>query len=342
VRNPPRGRLLGLELLRISGRAHARPFPEGDKTPETDAALESRFHALYGERCGPLTRAEALAQLQRAFAQGGLETPALDARLLVLAALGIAPIDLVARPDEAITSEQETTLADYADRRLAREPVARILGEWEFWGLPFVLSAETLVPRPETEILVKTALARLPDAAAPLRILDLGTGTGCLLIAMLTERPLAIGLGVDRSPGALATARANARRNGVHARALFAASDWARAVRGPFDLIVANPPYIASGVIPSLEPDVRDHDPALALDGGKDGLDAYRIILSEAPRLLAETGVLVLEIGFDQAEALQALSALSPLDFLGTASDLTGNARCVTLKRLGSFGGRKG
>jgi release factor glutamine methyltransferase len=280
-----------------------------------------------------MTRAEALAQLRGAFANGGLETPALDARLLVEAALGIAPVDLVARPDEALTAEQEGRLADYARRRLSREPVARIIGEWEFWGLPFLLSAETLVPRPETEAVVETALARLPEAAAPLRILDLGTGTGCLLISILRERPLAIGLGVDRSPGALATARANAQRNGVHARALFVASDWGRAARGPFDLIVANPPYVASGVIPSLEPDVRDYDPALSLDGGPDGLDAYRIILSEAPGLLAETGILVLEIGYDQADALQTLSALSPLDFLGTGSDLTGNARCVTLKR---------
>jgi release factor glutamine methyltransferase len=280
-----------------------------------------------------MTRAEALAQLRRALAKGGLETPALDARLLVEAALGIAPVDLVARPDEALTAEQEGRLADYARRRLCREPVARIIGEWEFWGLPFLLSAETLVPRPETEAVVETALARLPEAAAPLRILDLGTGTGCLLISILRERPLAIGLGVDRSLGALATARANAQRNGVHARALFVASDWGRAAGGPCDLIVANPPYVASGVIPSLEPDVRDYDPAVSLDGGPDGLDAYRIILSEAPGLLAETGILVLEIGYDQAEALQTLSTLSPLDFLGTGSDLTGNARCVTLKR---------
>jgi release factor glutamine methyltransferase len=280
-----------------------------------------------------MTRAEALARLRRAFADGGLETPAHDARWLLLAALGIAPVELLAHPDEAVTSEQERRLAGYARRRLAREPVQRILGEWEFWGLPFVLSAGTLVPRPETETVVKTALAQLPDPAAPLRVLDLGTGTGCLLVSLLRERPLAIGLGVDRSPGALATARVNAHRNGVHARALFAASDWARAVRGPFDLIVSNPPYIASGVIAGLEPEVRDHDPVLALDGGPDGLDAYRIILSEAPDLLARTGILVIEIGYDQAVALQALCAQSPLDFVGMAYDLTGIPRCATLKR---------
>ncbi|HEX2135088.1 MAG TPA: peptide chain release factor N(5)-glutamine methyltransferase, partial [Microvirga sp.] len=268
------------------------------------------------------------------FAQAGLETPALDARLLVLAAVGIGPVDLVTRPDEPLTADQTEKLERYAGRRLAREPVARILGEWEFWGLPFALSAATLVPRPDTETVVATALRRRPERHAPLRILDLGTGTGCLLVSLLHERPRAAGLGVDRSPSAAATASGNARRNGVAERALFAVSDWARAVRGPFDLVVSNPPYIASPVIATLAVDVRGHDPILALDGGPDGLDACRVILSEAPRLLAPDGLLVLEIGHDQAGALRDLAASAALEILEIAHDLSGSPRCVALQRM--------
>ena len=146
----------------------------------------------------------------------------------------------------------------------------------EFWGLPFRLSPETLVPRPDTETVVETALDLLPDRQAPLRIVDFGTGSGCILVALLHELPQATGLGIDLSPGALATARTNADENGVGGRCHFALSRWADAVSGPFDLIVSNPPYIASGVIPTLDEEVREHDPRLALDGGPDGLEPYR------------------------------------------------------------------
>ena len=279
------------------------------------------------------TRAEALAELRRIFADAGLDSPSLDARLLVLRALAVAPADLLTRPDDRITDEQTDLLASYVRRRLGREPVARILGEWEFWGLPFALSPDTLVPRPETETVVETALKLLPDRPGPQRILDLGTGSGCLLVSILHERPRATGLGTDRSPGALATARVNAARNGVRTRALFAACDWARGVGGFFDLIVSNPPYIASSVVTTLDAEVREHDPLLALDGGPDGLLAYRAILAEAPRLLAPDGVLVLEIGYDQADALRDLAASVPLEILHLAHDLSGNTRCVALKR---------
>jgi release factor glutamine methyltransferase len=280
-----------------------------------------------------VTRAEALADVRRVLAEAGLDTPALDARLLVAAALGIAPVELALGPGEPLSAAQAQILAGYARRRVAREPVARILGEWEFWGLPFSLSPETLVPRPETETVVARALHHRPDRAAPLKVLDLGTGTGCLLIALLHERPRAVGLGIDRSTGALATARRNALRNGVEHRAVFAASDWGQAVQGPFDLIVSNPPYVVTPVIATLAPDVREHDPMLALDGGPDGLSAYRIILAQAPGLLAPNGLVVLEIGHDQAEALRALAAGGPLEILEIAHDLSGSARCVTLVR---------
>lgn len=280
-----------------------------------------------------MTRAEALRDLRQAFSAAGLDTAALDARRLVLGALGIGAADLASRPEEPLTPDQAETLGVLKRRRLAREPVARLFGETEFWGLPFALSDETLIPRPDTETVVEIALRLLPDRDAPLRLLDLGTGTGCLLVALLHERPGAVGLGIDRSRGALATAQRNARRNRVGDRALFAQSDWAAAVRGPFDLVVSNPPYIASPVIATLEPEVREHDPRLALDGGTDGLDAYRVILAEAPRLLGPRGLLLMEIGFDQAEALRALSAGFPLEFLGIHPDLNGNPRCVALKR---------
>jgi len=279
-----------------------------------------------------MTRAQALTELRRAFADAGLETPGLDARMLVLGALEISAADLLARPDHRITLQQAEVLTAYKRRRLGREPVARILGEWEFWGLPFSLSPDTLVPRPETETVVETALKHLRDPADPERILDLGTGTGCLLVALLHERPRAAGLGIDRSPGALLTARANALRNGVGTRALFAASDWAHAVRGPFDLIVSNPPYIASSLIATLDSEVQEHDPLLALQGGPDGLEAYRVILSESPRLLAPGGLLVIEIGYDQAGALRELADAGPLEIVDLIHDLSGNARCLALK----------
>ena len=280
-----------------------------------------------------MTRAEALRDLRTAFAAAGLGTPALDARLLVLGALGIGAFELVSRPDEPLSPGEAQTLGALKRRRLAREPVARLLGEAEFWSLPFCLSDDTLVPRPDTETVVETALRLLPGRDAPLRILDLGTGTGCLLVALLHERPGAVGVGIDRSLGALATARRNAGRNAVGGRALFAQSDWAAACRGPFDLVVSNPPYIASPVIATLDPEVRQHDPRLALDGGADGLGAYRVILADAPRLLGPGGLLLLEIGFDQGEAVRALSAGLPLEFLGIHPDLTGNPRCAALKR---------
>jgi release factor glutamine methyltransferase len=280
------------------------------------------------------TRAEALKELRRSLTEAGFETAALDARLLLLTALGISAIDLITSPDTPLTPDQATTLSAFLRRRLNHEPVARIVGEREFWGLPFRLSPETLVPRPDTETLVETALDLLPDRQAPLRIVDFGTGSGCILVALLHELPNATGLGVDLSFGALVTARANANDNRVGNRCHFALSRWADAISGGFDLIVSNPPYIASGVIPSLDEEVREHDPRLALDGGLDGLEPYRILLGEAERLLAPGGLLAVEIGYDQAEALSSLAGLHGLEILRIAHDLSGNPRCVAMKRL--------
>ncbi|HST93274.1 MAG TPA: peptide chain release factor N(5)-glutamine methyltransferase [Microvirga sp.] len=279
------------------------------------------------------TREQALRDLRRTLSEAGFETAALDARLLVLAALVISPTDLIARPDTALTPDETERLAALARRRLAHEPVARIVGEREFWGLPFRLSPETLVPRPDTETVVETALGLIPDRQEALRIVDFGTGSGCILTALLHELPRAQGLGIDRSFGALGTARLNAHMNGVGNRSLFAASDWTSAVRGPFDLLVSNPPYIASAAIPGLDAEVREHDPLPALDGGADGLDAYRVLLGEAGRLLRPGGLAVLEIGYDQAAALRQLAQAHGLDVLRVAHDLSGHPRCVALKQ---------
>lgn len=280
------------------------------------------------------TRAKALKDLRRTFAEAGFETAALDARLLLLEALGISAMDLITGPDVPLTCEQAALLAAYESRRLNHEPVARIIGEREFWGLPFRLSPETLVPRPDTETLVETALDLIPDRQASLRIVDFGTGSGCILVALLHEMPNAMGLGIDLSFGALVTARTNASDNRVGNRCHFALSRWADAVSGPFDLIVSNPPYIASGVLPNLDQEVREHDPRLALDGGADGLEPYRIIFREAGRLLTPQGLLVVEIGYDQAEALTAQASLHGLEILRLAHDLSDNPRCIAMKRL--------
>lgn len=280
-----------------------------------------------------MTRAEALRDLRLRLSSAGFEASGLDARLLLLGALGISATELTLRPDLVLSPEEAERLSLFAARRLTHEPVARILGEREFWGLPFALSPETLVPRPDTETVVETALRLVPDRAAPHRLIDFGTGSGILLVALLHEWPQARGVGVDRSFAALRSAKRNAARNNVGERAMFVASDWGSSIRGSFDVIVSNPPYIASSVIGGLAPDVRQHDPRLALDGGEDGLDAYRILLGEAERLLVPQGLLILEIGYDQGDALRSLATGRALEILELVHDLAGNPRCVALKR---------
>jgi len=280
-----------------------------------------------------LPRREALRRAEAAIAASGVDAGPGDARFLLLHSLGIASADLVLAGDRPLSETDASALREALGRRLAGEPVARILGEWEFWSLPFRLSGETLVPRPNTETLVEAGLAALPSGR-PARILDLGTGSGCILVALLSECPQALGVGLDRSPGALRTARENALRNGVGGRAAFVAGDWDAPLVGGFDLVVSNPPYIASTEIAGLSAEVRRHDPHAALDGGRDGLDAYRRIVA-AGRLLAVGGAMALEVGADQAEVVEALGCAAGLEPTGPRHDLTGHARVVGFRAGG-------
>lgn len=238
------------------------------------------------------------------------------------------------REHEALPPEAEAAVAQLMQRRLGGESVARILGHREFFGLDFVLGPATLEPRPDTELLVELALRRLPPGG---RLLDLGTGTGCIPIAILHSRPDATGLATDLSPDALEVARANAMRHGVAERLDFAQGDWFGALAGPdsFDLIVSNPPYIETAVIADLAPEVRGHDPLLALDGGPDGLAPYRIIAAEAHRWLRPGGSLVVEIGFDQGERAATLFAAAGYAGVEVHQDLAGLDRVVWMHHVG-------
>ncbi|MDQ0474682.1 peptide chain release factor N(5)-glutamine methyltransferase [Labrys wisconsinensis] len=265
--------------------------------------------------------------------QGAVATPELDARWLVAEAAGAPAQDVTLRGAAAVDDAVATRAMALVARRLAGEPVDRILGTREFWGLGFRLGPATLSPRPDTETVVEAALATLPDRAAAWRILDLGTGSGAILTALLHERPAATGIGVDRSLEAARIARDNALANGVGARAAFLVADWAAALGGPFDLIVSNPPYIPAGAIEGLAVEVRAHDPRLALDGGADGLDAYRAIAAQAEPRLAPGGALVLELGAGQEEAVAAVLAEAGLEAERPARrDLGGVPRALTAR----------
>lgn len=257
-----------------------------------------------------LTVEAARRALATQFKAEGVDSPELDARLLIGAALALDHTGLAVQAARPVTADEADIIASFAQRRLAHEPVARILGHKEFWGLDLRLSDATLVPRPDTETIVAAALEMIradSAAAKPLRIADIGTGSGAILLALLSELPAATGIGTDISESALATARLNARRLGLADRTSFIQCDYAAALTGPFDLIVSNPPYIRSTEIAELDRDVRDYDPRLALDGGADGLDAYRAITPQAASLLTPQGVLVFEVGDGQSADVSAL-----------------------------------
>jgi release factor glutamine methyltransferase len=271
------------------------------------------------------------------FNNNAIETAELDARILVGAALGLDLTGVIAKATRVLTPDETARLEDFTRRRLAGEPVARILRTREFWGLPLKLSAATLVPRPDTETVVELALEMLRagrPANHPLRIADIGTGSGAILLALLSELPDARGIGTDISEAALQTAHSNALDLGFADRAQFVASDYAAALSGPFDLIVSNPPYVRSAEIAGLAPEVRDHDPHCALDGGSDGLDAYRALAPQAARLLVPGGVLAVEVGAGQSiEVAQLMTAAGLTVESGPKADLAGVPRAVAGRR---------
>ncbi|MCA6108845.1 peptide chain release factor N(5)-glutamine methyltransferase [Bradyrhizobium cenepequi] len=272
------------------------------------------------------------------FKSAAIDSAELDARMLLGAVLKLDLTGLITAAGRTLTGSEAAELEASARRRLAGEPVARILGQKEFWGLPLKLSAATLVPRPDTETVVEFALSILRADGAlekPLRIADLGTGTGAILLALLSELPAAEGIGTDISAEALETAHANALASGLGGRAAFIACDYASSLSGHFDLIVSNPPYIPSVDIAGLATEVRQHDPLAALDGGADGLDAYRALIPQAAGLLVPGAALVVESGIGQSEAIEALMTAARLVPAGPPrADLAGIPRAVACRKL--------
>jgi release factor glutamine methyltransferase len=277
-----------------------------------------------------LTLLQAWQGAKQRLEQAGLTGPVIDARLLVEAAADATRIDIVTDPYRPLTPEQEATLADYLSRRERREPVSHILGRKGFWKIMLQVNAQVLTPRPDTETVVDVALTEFPQHA-PWSVLDLGVGSGAILLAILAERPAAKGLGIDVSEDALAVARDNAASLGLAARLALLRGDWTEGLADEsFDLVVSNPPYIASEVIETLEPEVSRYEPRLALDGGADGLDAYRALAPEILRVLKPGGRFAVEIGFDQKSAVEALFATASAAEVRTVRDLGDRDRVVT------------
>ena len=305
----------------------------------------------------------ALRHFEQKLAKAGIDSPALDTHLLVLHALKLDRAEIMSHPERVLSADEIRTLENLIARRAAHEPVARIQGKREFWSLPFKLNEATLEPRPDSETLVEVALKQLrtsfprkreesscerprardssaADAAGldsrfrgnDVSILDLGTGTGCLLLALLHELPDATGLGIDIAPRAVEQGTTNAKNLGLSARASFKIGNWFEDITDKFDAIVSNPPYIPAGDIPSLMPEVREHDPMQALDGGKDGLGIYRLLIPQLSQFLKPKGFAIFEVGMGQADDVAALCHRAGFVDISKYKDLNGIERCVAVK----------
>ena len=277
-----------------------------------------------------LTLVQAWAAARRRLEAAEIEGPVIDARLMLEVAANATRADIVTDPYRVLTPDQIQTLDSFLTRRAAREPVSHILGRKGFWTIELKVTPDVLTPRPDTEVIVDYVLKTLtPDL--PLHMLDLGVGSGAILLAILSERVMATGLGVDISTAALEVARENAALMGLSERAHFLHADWAQGQPdGHYELVVSNPPYIATGVIATLEPEVREHEPHLALDGGKDGLDAYRKLAGEIMRVLKPGGLFAIEIGYDQSRPVEALMRHAGAKGVRTLKDLANRNRVVT------------
>lgn len=262
------------------------------------------------------------------------DNPRFEARLLLAHVLGVEPATVFAHPERPVDTVAAARFADLSQRRAQGEPWAYLSGVREFWSLPFVVNAATLIPRPETETLIEAVLEIFPDPDAPLSVLDLGTGSGCILLAVLAERRRAWGAGVDISPAAIAVARANAEALGLGGRAAFLVGNWGRAINGTFDIVVSNPPYIPSRELRQLPATVRDHEPRVALDGGPDGLTAYREIIAGLPHLLKGAAAAFFEAGTGQDAELHAMMQTSgAMQLIESKKDLLGTPRVVVGSR---------
>jgi release factor glutamine methyltransferase len=273
-----------------------------------------------------------LCQAGQRLRGAAIEAPRLEARRLLAHVLNKSEEALLRDPRAAVPADQAQQFAALLARRIAHEPFAYLTGHVGFWTLDLEVSPATLIPRADSESLVEAALDACADKGAALHVLDLGSGTGALLFAVLSELPTASGLGVDLKPEAAALAARNAARLGLSGRARFLAGDWAAALAGRFDLVLCNPPYIESAAIRGLMPEVAHHEPASALDGGADGLDAYRRIIADLPRLLAPHGVAVLELGAGQQAAVEALAKAAGLTPEACRADLGGVPRALVLR----------
>ena len=266
-------------------------------------------------------------------ANAGIDGAAREVRLLLQAATGIPIATQIAFPERMIAADAAARFDALLERRARREPMAHILGQREFWSLAFKVTADTLDPRPDSETLVQAVLEQVPDRSAPLRLVDFGTGTGCLLLALLHELPNAVGLGVDVSAAALAVATENANVLGLARRATFHRGDWDDGIESGFDIVLSNPPYIPSGDISGLQPEVAAFEPRLALDGGSDGLDAYRRLGPAATRLLVPGALAAFEIGIGQGDSVRRIMAAAGLRHIATARDLAGVERCLLFRK---------
>ena len=253
-----------------------------------------------------------------------------EARLIIEERTSYELSDIIINPDAIISDAQYSNILSDVEQRIAGKPLSRIYGQREFWGLEFQISEDTLDPRPDTELIIELALKRF-SKDAPLRILDLGTGSGCILISLLSEFGESIGYGVDLSFGAVKMAQLNAAKNNVNNRASFICGSWVDAISGKFDLIVSNPPYISNQIIPTLSKEVRNHDPILSLDGGVDGLEPYKIIFPKLKNLLHDGGIALFEIGYDQEKDIMRLAEESRFMQRCVHLDLAGNPRVVDI-----------
>jgi len=270
-----------------------------------------------------------VAQLQAAH----VESASLDARILLEFALGVTREQMLLMMEKRVSEEQEMLFAGLIAQRATHKPVAQLIGQREFWGMEFHVTENTLDPRADSETLIEAVLERFPDRSAPLKVLDFGTGTGCLLLAVLKEYPNAMGIGVDICPKALEVAFGNAHELELSARASFTQGCWGDGLEGQFDLILSNPPYIPSSVIPTLSREVAQFEPKGALDGGEDGLDCYRALIPHVARLLAPSGVAAFEIGMGQRPQLEEIAAAQGLKALGAKKDMAGVLRCVLITK---------